>query len=40
MIPLTLAQLSVLDPQQTKEMVADLIANKMVTSVMDVATAR
>ncbi len=33
MIPLTLAQLSVLDPQQIKEMVADLIANKMVTSV-------
>jgi len=33
MIPLTLAQLSDLDPQQTKEMVADLIANKMVTNV-------
>jgi 3-oxoacyl-[acyl-carrier-protein] synthase III len=33
MIPLTLAQLSELDAQQTKEMVADLIANKMVTNV-------
>ena len=33
MIPLTLAQLSDLDPQQTRAMVADLIANKMVTNV-------
>ena len=33
MIPLTLAQLSDLDAQQTKKMVADLIANKMVTNV-------
>jgi hypothetical protein len=33
MIPLTLAQLSDLDAQQTKKMVADLIADKMVTNV-------
>ena len=33
MIPLTLTQLSDLDAQQSKKMVADLIANKMVTSV-------
>ena len=33
MIPLTLAQLSDLDAQQTKKMVADQIANKMVTNV-------
>jgi 3-oxoacyl-[acyl-carrier-protein] synthase III len=33
MIPLTLAQISDLDPPKTKEMVADLIANKMVTNV-------
>jgi len=33
MIPLTLAQLTDRDPQQTKEMVADWIANKMITNV-------
>jgi len=33
MIPLILAQLSDRNPQKTKEMVADLIANKMVTNV-------
>ncbi len=33
MIPLTLAQISDLDRQKTKELVADLIANKMVTNV-------
>ncbi len=33
MIPLTLAQISDHEPQKTKEVVADLIANKMVTNV-------